>query len=758
MFIQHITVKVFIRAACAAVFVAGNAHAGIYYWDNTSPIETSGFGTAGGTWGSEAKWSASATGDVTPGIVGPTTSDALNFGTDTATYGLAAGTVSVSGTVNAGTLTFGSQSGAITLSGGTALNFAAASVITVNNTSDTISSPITGAATSLTKTGTGTLTLSQGPGASGDLTVTAGKLTINGGDWTVNKTLHISNGTLEVNPTGKLQAGKSITFDAPGGGILKLGSNSNFYPENWGSQQSIVSAGGAQNQITGGLYGGFNPNGNTLNFNVARGTDPVSDLKLISSLWNGGSLTKTGGGILELTAGNSLNGTTTISAGTLLIAGAATLGSGAVTDNAALVFKLTSNLSVANAISGSGTLTQAGTNTTIRLTAANSYGATIITGGTLQIGNNTTTGTLGNGPVTNTAALTFKRSNDMAVGNTLSGTGTVTQAGAGTVTLSQGPSTSGDLTVTAGKLAISGGGGWNINNNLHISNGTLEINGWGGMAIQAGKTITFDAPGGGVLYLASGVNFYPANWGSQQLISSTGGAQNQIAGNINSNGNTLDFNITRGTDPLSDLKVTGNIIIGGSVKKTGDGILTLSGANSYSGATKVEGGTLVVAGSISSTAGTTVTNGALFVNGSLAGTVSVASGATLGGTNTIGAVTLASGAILEPGVATNLIGTLTLSGTAPALSGRNLVADVSMTSGICDKLVLSGTVDLTGLTVTVKIPGTLPSANTYVLISSTGALSGMPTLLGDLTYPWHLSVRNNTLVLSGVLGTMISIF
>lgn len=232
---------------------------------------------------------------------------------------------------------------------------------------------------------------------------------------------------------------------------------------------------------------------------------------------------------------------------------------------------------------------------------------------------------------------------------------------------------------------------------------------------------------------------------------------------INSNATAASYagNVTLGSDSSigGANGITLNGIIGGAFKltKVGAGTLTLSKANTYSGATKVEGGTLVVAGSISSTAGTTVTNGALFVNGSLAGAVSVASGATLGGTNTLGAVTLATGAILAPGAATNLIGTLTLSGTAPALSGCQLVADVSTTSGVSDKLALSGTVDLTGLTVTVKIPGTLPDTNTYVVLSST-ALSGTPTLAGDLSYPWYLSVKNNTLVLSKIFGTMISIF
>jgi autotransporter-associated beta strand protein len=183
--------------------------------------------------------------------------------------------------------------------------------------------------------------------------------------------------------------------------------------------------------------------------------------------------------------------------------------------------------------------------------------------------------------------------------------------------------------------------------------------------------------------------------------------------------------------------ITLSALTSGGLTKIGAGTLTLTGVNSYTGATAVN-------------------EGALFVNGSLASAVSVASGATLGGTNTIGPVTLASGALLSPGAATNLIGTLTLSGTAPTLSGRYLVADLSTTSGVCDKLVLSGSVDLAGLTVRVKTAGTLSSSNTYALLSGT-ALSGSPTLAGDLSYPWYLSVQNNTLLLKAG-GTMITFF
>ncbi|MFG6490639.1 autotransporter-associated beta strand repeat-containing protein, partial [Roseateles sp. BYS78W] len=69
---------------------------------------------------------------------------------------------------------------------------------------------------------------------------------------------------------------------------------------------------------------------------------------------SGGSLTKSGTGTLTLTGANTY-GTTTISTGTLQVGNGGTtgtLGSGAVTDNAALVFDRSNAFTVSNTISG----------------------------------------------------------------------------------------------------------------------------------------------------------------------------------------------------------------------------------------------------------------------------------------------------------------------------------------------------------------------------------------------------------------------
>jgi fibronectin-binding autotransporter adhesin len=87
------------------------------------------------------------------------------------------------------------------------------------------------------------------------------------------------------------------------------------------------------------------------------------------------------GGTQLLTGANGYTGTTTINTGATLQIGSGlttgTLGGGAVTNNGTLILNRSDAITVTNAISGSGNLTQAGTNT-VTLSADNSYGTTTI--------------------------------------------------------------------------------------------------------------------------------------------------------------------------------------------------------------------------------------------------------------------------------------------------------------------------------------------------------------------------------------------
>ena len=107
-------------------------------------------------------------------------------------------------------------------------------------------------------------------------------------------------------------------------------------------------------------------------------------------------------------------------------------GRGAVADNASVAFNCAAELSIGNAIGGTGTVTKEGTGTTT-FTGGNSYtGWTAISGGTLQIGDG---GSLGTADVTDNASLAFDCGSDLTIPNAIDGTGSVLQQGSGTTSL-----------------------------------------------------------------------------------------------------------------------------------------------------------------------------------------------------------------------------------------------------------------------------------------------------------------------------------
>src|SRR5262249_41533692 len=116
------------------------------------------------------------------------------------------------------------------------------------------------------------------------------------------------------------------------------------------------------------------------------------------------------------------------------------------------------NNTFSGSISGTGaSLIKIGSGTQILInngTSTNTYtGTTTISSGILQIGNGGTTGTLGTGgDVIDNASLALKRSR-FTLSNKISGTGTVTQAGPGTTTLSGANTYSGNTFINSGFLA-----------------------------------------------------------------------------------------------------------------------------------------------------------------------------------------------------------------------------------------------------------------------------------------------------------------
>ncbi len=164
-------------------------------------------------------------------------------------------------------------------------------------------------------------------------------------------------------------------------------------------------------------------------------------------------------GTTILTANNNYTGGTTIAGGTLQLGNGGTSGAivGNVANNGILNFNRTDSVTFAGLISGSGVVNQNGTGATI-LTANNTYtGGTAIAAGTLQLGNGGTTGAIV-GNVANNGALVFDRSNTLTFAGQISGSGSVSQIGAGTTVLTGNNAYAGGTTISAGTLQLGDGG------------------------------------------------------------------------------------------------------------------------------------------------------------------------------------------------------------------------------------------------------------------------------------------------------------
>lgn len=225
---------------------------------------------------------------------------------------------------------------------------------------------------------------------------------------------------------------------------------------------------------TGTLGGGDVNNIGTLSF------DRSNTMTVTNNISGSGDVRQIGGGTTILTGNNSYSGPTLISAGTLQIGDGGpdgSLGTGNVTNISSLVFDRSDTITIDNLISGSGSVSFIGDGTNI-LTADNTYtGSTIINSNSaVQVGNGGPSGSLGSGEVINNGGpLVFDRSDDVTVGNYITGSGGLTQAGTGILTLTNNNDYTGETTINAGGSLQVGDGGFYGSvgtNNIH-DNGTF---------------------------------------------------------------------------------------------------------------------------------------------------------------------------------------------------------------------------------------------------------------------------------------------
>jgi autotransporter-associated beta strand protein len=316
----------------------------------------------------------------------------------------------------------------------------------------------------------------------------------------------------------------------------------------------------------------------------------------IGAIAGTGALVKDGTSTLTILTNNTYTGTTTISNGTIQVGNGGTtgsLGSGPIANSGVLSYNRSDVVTVANSITGRGSLQQLGAGTLI-LTGNNPYGSTMISAGTLQVGNGGTTGSLGTGPISigSNGTLVFDRSDNVILANAISGSGTLSIAGSGSLTLSGANTLSGGISVNQGTFSTNylpssapAGGGFIGFSNLPA--GTIVISGNGtfqytGSAVTSSDTITLGPPAGTLD--ASGTSNAALNLSSTAAVafsSNTSPATFTLAG-TSTGANTLAAAIA---DPGTGANVT-------KVVKNGTGTWVLTGADTYTGGTVVNHGTL----------------------------------------------------------------------------------------------------------------------------------------------------------------------
>jgi len=424
-----------------------------------------------------------------------------------------------------------------------------------------------------------------------------------------------------------MQSGQPSGNVTLNGGLMQVNggvSSTNGSQFEWGNFNVNVLS----NAITSVISGRINirqDSSANLAFTVAQGATNGTDLLVSAAITESAAsgISKAGAGVMQMSGTNTYTGTTTVSAGTLLVTGLLNSGSyaGNITDNAWLIYSNSAAQTLSGVISGTGSLTKRGAST-LTLSGANTYtGGTFIDAGML---------TLSGGSSTN-GSFTIEN------GATLQGTAaqlwfygtpsfTFTTNGGGTIDTFSGVNfiMGGNATYTTlggAQDLIKGSSGINLNSttatfnvargtdptaDLLISSylwnsGNIVKTGAGILRLTGTNTYTGTTTIGQGTILAGAVNTLSTN--SSVTFSNVAGATldlanfNQTIGALSGGGST-GGNVSLGTATLTVGNNNGSgtfsgLITGtGGLVKTGTGVQGLSGSNNFANGVRVNAGTL----------------------------------------------------------------------------------------------------------------------------------------------------------------------
>ncbi len=339
-------------------------------------------------------------------------------------------------------------------------------------------------------------------------------------------------------------------------------------------------------------------------------------------------------------------------------------------------------------------LTKTGAGTLI-LNAENTYtGGTLISDGTLVASN---VEALGTGDITDNAVLELNTGGDFD--NAISGSGQVVKSGDETLTLSGSNTYTGGTIISGGTLVATNVEA--LGTGDVTDNATLELNTGGDFDNAIGGTGSVVKSGDKTLTL-SGANSYT---GGTTISGGTLVASNVEAlgsGDVTDNA-TLELNT--GGDFANNIGGTGSVV------KSGDKTLTLSGANSYSGATTISGGTLIATHVNALGTGAIDNRASLLLDAS--------------GQFTVTDLTTESGGNTEIGAGSTLQAT-TLTQKSDSTLTINLNGNtVDPVIHAASQVSLAGTLDITGVgDVLDSDPASTDDLDTFTLIASDKTIAG----------------------------------
>jgi autotransporter-associated beta strand protein len=421
-----------------------------------------------------------------------------------------------------------------------------------------------------------------------------GPLTIGDGNGGVNADVVRFNRNAQLASSSAVTVNSSGQLDLAGfsgeiGSLTMTGGNVSAGAGSLGLNGGVtVNAANATATIAGNL----SLQGGARTFNISDG-NAAPDLLVSATIADGtgtGEIIKSGPGTLQITAANTYSGMTTVSAGALALLNSSGLGA-----------------------SNQGTIINS--NGTISLNAVAVIGEPLtLAGGTLASDNGSNFWS-GNITLNNSSTLASATNAPLNLSGAISGTGSITKTGEGTLIFSGNSNNtySGLTTINQGTLMLGKSTGNAVPSALVIGDGTGGANAdvvrfAGDSQLGASSSVTVNSSGRlsldgfsgvlGSLTMTSGnVDTGSGTLGlNGSLTVNSASVPANITGNLSLQGGTRNFSVANGS-AATDLVVAAIISNGsgsGGITKTGGGTAQFTAANTYSGTTAINAGTLAI--------------------------------------------------------------------------------------------------------------------------------------------------------------------